>query len=99
MLNTLFRKKTWLILGVTSLLALGTIYVYQVNDLTRSVYRRDGHRRTLAELQEEIKRSEVVLSKNHSLTRLDNMVKKKGFQSVQRIEYVRALDIQVVAAE
>lgn len=99
MLNTLFRKKTWLILGVVSLLVLGAAYVYQVNDLTQSVYRRDGHRQRLAELQEQIKRSEVVLSQNHSLTRLDNMVKKKGFQSVQRIEYIRALDTQVAAAE
>lgn len=99
MTNLLFSKRTWLILSVVSLLLMGGVYIYQVNDLTRSVYLRDQNSQQLTELQQEIKRSEVAVSENHSLTQVDKLIEEKGFETVDEIAYIQVSDLQVAAIQ
>jgi len=97
MTNILLSKKTWLILSITTLLVMGGIYIYQVNDLVGNVYTRDQRHQKLVELQEELKRSEVAVSQNQSLTQIDKLIEKGGFKTVDRVEYIQVSDTQVAA--
>lgn len=97
-MNKILNKRTWFVLGAVSLLLMGGFYVYQVNDLVQGVYLRDQHQEHLVNLQEEIKRSEVAVSQNQSLTRVDEMIGERGFEAVNNIEYVQVSVSQVAAA-
>lgn len=99
MINLLFSKKTWFVLSAVSLLMMSAVYIYQVNDLVQNVYLRDQNQQKLVKLQEEIKRSEVAVSRSQSLTRIDKVIRDKGFETVNQIEYVQVTDTQVAAAQ
>jgi len=78
---------------------MGSVYIYQVNDLAQNIYLRDQNKQKLVELQKEIKRSKVAASQNHSLTQVDNLIKKKGYEKVGRIDYIQVSQTQVAAAQ
>ncbi len=99
MTSLLFSKKTWFVLSAISLLMMSAVYIYQVNDLVQNVYLRDQNQQKLVKLQEEIKRSEVAVSRSQSLTRIDKVIKDKGFETVSQVEYVQVTDTQVAAAQ
>ena len=99
MINILFSKKSWLLLSIVSLLLMGSVYIYQVNDLAQNIYLRDQNKQKLVELQKEIKRSKVAASQNHSLTQVDNLIKKKGYEKVGRIDYIQVSQTQVAASQ
>ncbi|MEF8847418.1 MAG: hypothetical protein V5A57_03265 [Candidatus Paceibacterota bacterium] len=99
MTNVLISKKTWFAVGAITLLLMSAVYIYQVNDLVQSVYLRDENNEKLTELQERIKRSKVVISQNQSLTQVDKMIEKKGYERVSQIDYIQVSDTQVAAIQ
>lgn len=99
MTNLLPSSKTWFVVSAVALLLMSAVYIYQVNDLVQNVYMRDQNHQQLTKLQKGIKRSKVVVSKNQSLTQVDKLIKKKGYEKVEKIDYVRVSDTQVAAAQ
>ena len=99
MTNLFSSPKTWFALSAITLLLMGGVYIYQVNDLVKSVYLRDKNQERLVSLQEEIKRSEVIVSQNKSLTQIDELVKEEGFETVNQVDYVKVSDTQVAAIQ
>lgn len=98
-MNNVFNKKIGFALVAVTLLVMGAFYIYQVNDLVGSVYERDQRQEKLTELREEIKRSEVTVSRSQSLTQIDEAIKERGFESVGEVQYVQVSDTQVAAAQ
>lgn len=99
MVNMVFNKKIWLTVSIITLLLMSGAYIYQVNDLTRDTYLRDQYHGKLSQLQQGLKLSEITASQDNSLTQMNKLAQNKNFKEISQVEYVKAINSQMVTAE
>jgi len=84
-----FFKKILNFFGISLILSLLFLQVFQLNDLVKTLYLISNQKEKLDQLSEENKVLKLEFSQNGSLKNLEDLAAKLNFEKVKKIKYIQ----------
>lgn len=90
--------RLFLILISVFLLSLLSIYIFQINALTKASFSILNYEKKISELSRKNKNLKTYFSQTNSLAKLESLFQELNYEKVDRVHYLRILE-EVVAAK
>jgi hypothetical protein len=91
-----FNSRVFWLFSVCTAIALSVFYVVQINSEVSAKYAIDSYQKKENLLSRENKSLEISLGQTMPLEKLAQTIGELGFEKIEKIYYVRALDNRVV---
>ena len=90
-----FNLKIFWILSFILIIFFSVFYIFQVNNLAKSIYQIKIYQKKLEDISQEKETLEVNIVKEDSLTNLETLIKDLGFEKAEKIRYLEVLETQI----
>ncbi len=79
------------------ILTLTFLYIFQVTEMTKDLYKIRSYDRKISQIYEESRRAEYGFLKSNSITKTEELVKNNNFVRAKEVHYINLSDFEIAS--